>query len=239
MRYIPLEVPLTLLDISRLHEGDDFGRARIERLHKSLDIASLPCCITSFEYDKDFLSTLDDILLEFHEFELECEHLSFIADIRLTDSDEAMGFFLVLWELFLCFHFLLIFLYDIDEDEVFRSFLVKCRYKTVDIVDDIDETAILFFTFFSYSVTLSLSDGLELVSEDFEIIYIAIFFELFIGVTGLIEKCIKRLPIECEEIIEYIGKEIGSHESMKNRYYSLVYRSPSLSQKENKKTLEK
>ena len=81
MLYISLEVPLAFLDISGLHESHDFCRARIEIFHKSFDITSLPCRITSLEDDEEFLSALSDILLELRELELEREHLFFIGDI--------------------------------------------------------------------------------------------------------------------------------------------------------------
>jgi hypothetical protein len=151
------------------------------------------------------------MFLKFGEFELENKHLFFIENFCFFDGYELVSLLFFWIERIYGSIFFAVFFHDIDEDEIFFGFLIESHEKRVDIVDDIDEPSVFIFTLFSYIVPLGFADGLELITEDLEVIDISFFFEVFVRLARIIEKSIERFFIEGEKIIEYVAEYIGSH----------------------------
>ncbi|MNT08566.1 hypothetical protein D3C72_1433130 [compost metagenome] len=68
---IALEIPLALLLLGRLLQGDDTCAAWVQVLHEALDGTALTSCVTAFKEDDDALAGLLDPALHLEQFDLQ------------------------------------------------------------------------------------------------------------------------------------------------------------------------
>ena len=80
MGHITLEIPLGLLPVGRLSQSHDSGFTWRQMLGEMLDGPVLSCGIPSLKNDEDLLVLLDQMFLEFDEFDLDFPEILVVLD---------------------------------------------------------------------------------------------------------------------------------------------------------------